>query len=313
MTTLDLHIGLHKTGTTSLQAFFARNKKNLKQFSIVYPRTGRNEANKHKWLARSLRSKDELSCLLGALHEEGSGFEHVLVSCEEFCHAFLDADVLEQFCRLARERFHGRVIIYLRRQDQLKESLYGESVRGEFCGSILDESHYEYDHLKRLNLLRTQIPKQDLIVRRYVASGVEQDFVSIYGLVLANGFRMKPPKRVSANRRVTAILGRLDKHEGQYSKPFLGYLSKSDIWEADEVRYLLSPQQRRAFLQQHEQANRELAEQYFPELGGKLFEPSETEDTNWFPVSLPSEDECLRLISSLWDDYSRRKKRPLEH
>ena len=251
--------------------------------------------------------------MLGALQEECSGFEHALVSCEEFCHAFLDAEVLEQFCRLARERFHVRVIIYLRRQDQLKESLYAESVRDWFCGSILDENHYEYDHLKRLNLLRTQIRKQDLIVRRYVSSGVEQDFVSIYGLVLANGFKMKPPKRVSANRRVTAILGRLHKHEAQYSKPFLGYLSKSDIWEADGVRYLLSPQQRRVFLRQHEQANRELAEQYFPELGGELFEPAETEDTNWFPVSLPPEDECLRLIRSLWNDYSRRKKRPLEH
>ena len=165
MTTLDLHIGLHKTGTTSLQSFFAANDGILKQFSIVYPRTGRKK-NKHNWLSWSLRSVDDLRRLLAALHEECSGSEHALVSCEEFSHAFLDAAVLEQFCRLARERFHIRVIIYLRRQDQLKESVYAEVVRDWFCGSILDENHYEYDHLKRLNLLRAQIPKQDLIVRR---------------------------------------------------------------------------------------------------------------------------------------------------
>ena len=38
MTTLDLHIGLHKTGTTSLQSFFAPNDAIRKQFSIVYDR-----------------------------------------------------------------------------------------------------------------------------------------------------------------------------------------------------------------------------------------------------------------------------------
>ena len=128
LTTLDLHIGLHKTGTTSLQSFFAANDKSFKQFSIVYPRAGRKK-NKHNLLAWSLRSVDDLSRLLAALHEECSGFEHALVSCEEFSHAFLDAAVLEQFCRLARENFHVRVIIYLRRQDQLKESIYAEVVR----------------------------------------------------------------------------------------------------------------------------------------------------------------------------------------
>ena len=205
-----------KTGTTSLQSFFAANDAILKQSSIVYPRTGRKK-DKHNWLARSLRSVDDLSRLLAELHEECSGFEHALVSCEEFSHAFLDAAVLEQFCRLARERFHIRIIIYLRRQDQLKESVYAQVVREWFCGSILDENHYEYDHLKRLNLLGTQIPKQDLIVRRHVtSSGVEQDFLAIYGLVLADGFKLVPRRRVSGSRRLTAVLGLVDKRALQF-------------------------------------------------------------------------------------------------
>jgi hypothetical protein len=133
VTTLDVHIGLHKTGTTSLQAFFATNDRILKQLSIGYPQTGRKK-NAHHWLAWSLRSVDSLSCLLPALHEECSGLEHALVSCEEFSHTFLDAAVLEQFCRLARERFHVRVIIYLRRQDQLKESVYAQVVRDWYRG-----------------------------------------------------------------------------------------------------------------------------------------------------------------------------------
>jgi hypothetical protein len=139
-----------------------------------------------------------------------------------------------------------------------------------------------------------------------MSSGLEQDFVSIYGLVLANGFKVPPRKRLSPGRRLTAILGRLDKRETQFSARFLGYLGGLDIWEDDGVRYLLSPEQRRTFLRQYEQTNRELAEQYFPELNGTLFEPTESGDTNWSPVSLPPEDECQRLIRSLWDDYNKR-------
>ena len=244
--------------------------------------------------------------MLAALHQECSGFKHALISSEELSHAFLDPAVLEQFCRLARDHFHVRVIIYLRRQDKLKESIYAQVAREWFCGSILDENHYEYDHLKRLNLLRTQIPKHDLIVQRYLSgTAVEQDFLAIYAVALGNGFTLKPRKNVSWNRRITAILGRLDKREVRYPGRFLRHLACQDICADDGIRYLMSPQQRRTFLEQYERTNREVAEQYFPELKGELFERADNEDTNWVPVSLPSEDECQRLIRSLWDDYSR--------
>ena len=309
MTTLDLHIGLHKTGTTSLQAFFAANDAILKQYSILYPRTGRKEKKKHKWLAGSLKSVDDLTRLLAALHEECSSFEHALVSDEAFCDAFLDAALLEQFCHLTRERFRIRIIIYLRRQDLLKESLYAEIVRHSYCGSILDANGYEYDHLKRLNILRTQIPKQDLIVRRHLtSSGIEQDFLAIYGLVPANGFKVMPQRRVSECRRVTAVLGLVDKRDLQYTGRFVRHLACQDICADDGVRYLLSPQQRRTFLQQYARTNREVAEQYFPEINSELFELPD-EDTNWFPVSVPSQDECQRLIRNLWKDYSRSKNK----
>ena len=303
VTTLDFHIGLHKTGTSSLQSFFDANNETLKQYSIVYPRTGRKEKKKHKWLAWSVRSVEDLSRLLAELHEECSGFEHAIVSCEEFCSAFLDAAVLEQFCRLARQLFHIRVILYLRRQDLLKESIYAEVARYWYCGSILDENHYEYNHLKRLDVLCTQIPKQDLIVRRHLMRNeVEQDFLAIYGLHVGNGFEVRPPERVSGSRRLAAVLGLLDKRDLQFPAGFIRHLASQEMCKDDGVQYLLSPEQRGAFLRQYEQANRKVAEQYFAEFDGDLFEPPD-EDTNWFPVSVPSQDECQRLIGNLWHDY----------
>ena len=159
------------------------------------------------------------------------------------------------------------------------------------CGSILDENHYEYDHLKRLNLLATQIPKQDLIVRRHVtSSGIEQDFLAIYGLALANGFELVPPRRVSGSRRLTAVLGLLDKRDLQFPGSFVRRLACQDICADDGIRYLMSPQQRSAFLQQSR--HREVAEQYFPELNGELFKSADIEHDYWSPVSIPPPEEC---------------------
>jgi len=115
-----------------------------------------------------------------------------------------------------------------------------------------------------------------------------------------------PRKRLSPGRRLTAILGRLDKRETQFSARFLGYLGGLDIWEEDGVRYLLSPEQRRTFLRQYEQTNRELAEQYFPDLSGELFESLDIEDNHWRPVSIPSAEECECRIRMLWSNYSRK-------
>ena len=35
-----IHIGLHHTATSSFQRFFRKNSKELKGFSIIYPKTG---------------------------------------------------------------------------------------------------------------------------------------------------------------------------------------------------------------------------------------------------------------------------------
>ena len=62
----------------------------------------------------------------------------------------------------------------------------------------------------------------------------------------------------------------------------------------------MSPQQRKTFLQQYEQTNREVAEQYFPELNGHLFESIDIENDYWSPVSIPSPEECESRVRMLF-------------
>ena len=49
-----LHIGLPKTGTTSLQAALSENRESLLRHGVVYPETGLNGNGKHKGLLNAV-------------------------------------------------------------------------------------------------------------------------------------------------------------------------------------------------------------------------------------------------------------------
>lgn len=126
--TLYLHIGLHKTGTSSLQNFLGRNAPALAEAGYHWPRAGLVAGGHHN-LGYELMSKGRFSAEAGgleALKAELEGAGNAIVSSEEL--EFLE---LAEVRRL-REGLGGRpvrVIAYLRRQDELIAATYAQQVR----------------------------------------------------------------------------------------------------------------------------------------------------------------------------------------
>jgi hypothetical protein len=311
VTTLDLHIGLHKTGTSTLQSFFVTNETTLRRHSIVYPRTERKDTS-HYAISRVLGTEDALKSVMVDWHAECAQFQHALVSAECLSNAFLNKDILSRFCDAAARHFHTRIIIYLRRQDELKTSVYGQVAREWFQGSIFDENHYEYDHLKRLEILETAVGKDNLIVRRYRHDQkVEHDFLAIYGLSAGQGFEPVAPENIAPNRRITALLARIDKRELEDPTRFHFYLANSGLFADDGRKHLWAPDERRAFLARFEDSNREVANRYFPSSNGELFEAPQ-EDEDWAPLSPSDYEEMWRgLVAKLWNDYMSAQQRQI--
>jgi hypothetical protein len=311
VTTLDLHIGLHKTGTSTLQSFFVTNEAALKKHSVVYPRTMRKD-NSHCAILTVSDADDSLKSVMAELHAECADFEHALISAEGLSNAFLDKGRLARFCDAAARHFHPRIIIYLRRQDELKSSIYGQVAREWYQGGILDENHYEYDHLKRLDILQSAVGKDDLIVRRYRREQkIEDDFLAIYGLSADQGFEPVAPENAALNRRITALVARLDKRELQHPERFHWYLANSGLFADDGHKHLWAPGERSAFLARFEASNREVAKRYFPKSNGELFE-APGGDEHWIPVSPSDEREMWRdLVARLWNDYVRAERRQI--
>jgi len=144
---LILHAGLHKTGTTALQQFAARNRERLRERGLWYPTyepVRRGPCGAHNLLAHSFActrksakfSSGEIKQLVGYWHGH-IGNDSLFLSAEALCrHVIPDAgpDWVEQRLRYlervasAFSDFDVEVVFVLRRQDQFVHSAYLENI-----------------------------------------------------------------------------------------------------------------------------------------------------------------------------------------
>jgi len=159
MATVYLHIGTHKTGTTTLQKFLFENREKLKRYKLVYPEIGLHPtlkghhpvafylAGKKSYFRKSspdVSFRDVISKYVQSL-EDGSD---LIISSEDFSRLCLSAcpNLPTKIKRLFPISTEFRVVVYLRRQDHFIESYYSWQRRGgrmmrarldkEFCKKI---------------------------------------------------------------------------------------------------------------------------------------------------------------------------------
>jgi hypothetical protein len=128
-----LHIGLNKTGTTSLQNLFAAHRDTLLRHGVLYPVSGIH-ANAHHWLSwlcgfhqgpapAADFTAERLSEQLKAEFRQAPGATVLLSS--EFMSVKGDIARLVQLLKPA----DVRVIVYLRRHDTWLQSVYVQAVK----------------------------------------------------------------------------------------------------------------------------------------------------------------------------------------
>lgn len=127
MSEVIVHIGVHKTGTSAIQAFLARNRQRLAERGIHYQPTPEGEWPNHHLVAASFKYNSPAGYgenLVGRLLAEAND-NRIVVSSEMFCEADLD---IPRF--LSALRGHEiRVIAYLRHPCEILLSAFDELVR----------------------------------------------------------------------------------------------------------------------------------------------------------------------------------------
>jgi hypothetical protein len=181
-----IHIGTHKTGTTSIQTFLAENDELLARAGIHIPRTARitpTSAGHHNlaWEINNPYQFDPNGGTCAALFEEiaQANLPTVCISSEEFEFLAADPNKVRTLARSFLDAgYEPHAIVYLRPQADYLESLYAEIVKrwpvefSDFLAAVTSDGIYGescFDYGRLVGVFEEVLGVERVHVRSYRA------------------------------------------------------------------------------------------------------------------------------------------------
>ena len=184
---LVIHVGIHKTGTSAIQAFCKENRAALAELGLLYPTTGLTDLSVtstpsseagHRGFQDILITpiNQNSETMLSDISEEAKSFGNirmVLISCETFSAPRIK---ISPSVRESLERYFSdtRILMYLRRQDIWAVSFYkevlcwpGKRIAKPFHRFVTDFLPEWLDYTARVNKWSEIFGDENLIVRSY--------------------------------------------------------------------------------------------------------------------------------------------------
>lgn len=321
--TLYLHIGSHRTATTSIQQFMHANIDRLMQHGIFYPLG----IPRHLRLMNRIFSGEEAAgdvarSLSERADEKNHDLPRIVLSDEDICMRG-DLSALVPF----REAFDVKIIFSMRRQDEWLESWYFQNIKWQWIPhlshctfdeflDLRDQFHWiRYDrfvaHLEELfgaeNLLLSVFEKDQM------PDGPVLAFCRQIGLRDLEGFTTPPHANSSMSAEMVEFtrhlpLGAFDPPERNILTQTLAELDRKVLGNTGrQSERLMPPDQREAILADYEPGNRALAERYFDR--ERLFlAPLPARDAPLADLQIPGDSTELmqRLVGPLLEQLVAR-------
>lgn len=345
MKTLYIHIGMPKTATTSLQIFMADNQEALKKKGFAYPifpfryseathtRNGhflvgfffdkdgkrqkeREERAYEKGKAQVVKLLKDYNVVLS---DEGIwGRSNVVRAC-----IWQDLKELSE-----KEGFELKVIVYLRRQDQFISSWWNQVIKmnnnkwaADTWEEYLTRYPVEIDFCKRLKKIEDVVGIENMIVRRFqredfYGGSVFSDFLHLFGLELDDDFVIDSAVTNTGLTGNTHEIKRLlnefpdmSKKENLFFRKVL--LECSELSGRDYPSQMFSAEEARAFMEQFEEGNKEVARKYFHS-EEPLF-PMNFKDTQKWEKDNPYYlDDVVRFVGASEMELLRMMQEPMK-
>ncbi|RKZ51023.1 MAG: hypothetical protein DRR16_17890 [Candidatus Parabeggiatoa sp. nov. 3] len=351
MKTLYIHIGTHKTGSSTLQLFFYQNRERLKQLGFFYPTEGtyykplgRKASEKGgqcflafsisgvypHWLNECQWPKKE-ECIKEIRKDiiPYQDYADILISTEHFFRKVKPKEILEIFEGM---NFQLKIIIYLRRQDHFLESLYNQDTKNaryqdsfeQFVNQeIQDKQSYCYFYPKLLEFASI-FGQENIIVRpfeteQFYHHNLIEDFLNILGLNLDETFSLPESRRNES--LPTELIQLMVLLQQQFEadirqRAVLNSLLRDKTFslEIDRKKYsLFSPKWRRETLQHFEDNNARIAREFLNRADGRLFyEPLPDQDAGWEPYPGLSQETVAATAIKIWQMEQEKNQQLLE-
>ncbi|MCR5665189.1 MAG: hypothetical protein K6G01_00030 [Eubacterium sp.] len=336
MSTLYIHIGTPKTGTTSIQHFMSINADALKMQGAIYPDLGKKEylvsaqRNGH-WLCNVHTDPLMLTEQLSYINELSYDYDKIILSDEGIWNYSARRPAFWKNVIRAIEQYNYdlKVIVYLRRQDEYAYSHYVQQVQtrrdynytlSEYLSSCLKGKKNFTDYDAYLTRLSSVIGKDHVIVRPYERSefkngSIISDFLEVLGLTLTDDFAKARLKNnpsivdvlVEAKRCLNSVP--LYQNKGRGISKWL-YDVQSELKDEGLLhnRTGFTKSNRASFLAHYTQGNQHVAREYLGREDGRLFLHEEISDDDEPAQFDPKELE--RIYDALYV-YNANRKKPL--
>ena len=346
MSTVYLHIGMPKTGTSALQMFLPMNQEQLQKKGFFYPempfrfpnvgirRNGHfltlweNKADAPEWEQGFLAVQE-------ALREH----ENIILSDENIW----SKQRLDRFWEEVMEGFAGigaklKVIAYLRSQDDQVESNWNQKVKDKktrmqitFAQFMKEERYYymPFDYGKVLDRISSYIGRDNLIIRVYekqqfVGGSLYADFLDALGLGFSEEYELPeyapnvrlPNTAVEIKRLINAA------YEGEevpdfYREIISRVFGMKAVEEAPEHQTsMFSASQRERFMSRYAEGNAYVAKEYLHRADGVLFRGDLSHIPQWKMNDHEILMDMIRIFAAegvyLYNRETRIKQREID-
>ena len=210
---LYMHIGMHKTGTTSIQRAISQNYLQLKELGIVSPESGvyPTKTRVHHELAFSLMDDPpayyhpERGTYIDLVREiKESPADQFLISSEVFC--YLEETAIQRLCNVLGNDIHVTIIIYLRNPAQWVLSSWGQGIRighetkafRQYIEDLNENLFYDI-----MQLWARYFGKENLRIRIYDEviqhPGLMEDFWNVLNIPRSISTAFETPEKVNVS------------------------------------------------------------------------------------------------------------------
>lgn len=289
-----IHIGYHKTGTTSIQKFLSLNRRALNKESVCYI-GGFENHYMYSVLYHSREnydsgvSKESLATKDSFFRElEQKRYDKILLSSE----GFLESNAVPGLLAEDIKPFLGRgvvvkVVVYLRRQDDWLQSAYQQRVKQANCrlpetlSESLAGSLPFVDYAKKLQFWENAFGRENMIVRIFEPDSLKgdifQDFSEAVGFQIDDSFQypQKSQSNIGIDFDVLEMM-RISNRLGLSAALHEELLRVSESMDSSHQvsASLLSVAERAEIIEWYAESNAQVASKYFGRTDGVLFSNS---------------------------------------
>lgn len=301
---LIIHAGLHKTGSSYLQSQLLHDRELLQKAGFDLAHGFCTTSGAHYDFVARLR-QNEFSEALGIIIN--AEYDNNIISSETLTHWVMRASNAIEFAKMLRRHFDITVVLFLRRQDYLKESVYAEVASQWFRGEILEESHYYYDFSNLISRFMKVFGKQALrigIYRDDRKMNLLDEFLILADIPLSvSRFSPIGRSRTSLHRRARLFISQLPKRDKEFVRKNRILLRQSRCIHDDGIPYIMSPYQRKEFLGRHIGSNTSIQD-FIKEDDRDYMLGRDDNRENWHPAEPLRFEEVAEYIAELHKRYA---------